>query len=165
MPKRVRKRLLGGIFSFAVSRKLRSDNPARGVKRYTDKKGEAFLSPAELAKLGDALATCETKGANPAAVAIIRLLAFTGARKGEIAGLRWSEVDLERGYLRLGDSKTGAKAVPLGAPAIEILAGIIPIEGSPFVFPAASGESHFQGVEKLWRKVRAECQFSNASYA
>jgi integrase len=129
------------------------------VKRYTDKKGETFLSPAELAKLGDALATCETKGANPAAVAIIRLLAFTGARKGEIAGLRWSEVDLERGYLRLGDSKTGAKVVPLGAPAIEILAGIIPIEGSPFVFPAASGESHFQGVEKLWRKVRADAGF------
>ena len=151
--------LLGGIFSFAVSRRLRADNPARGVKRYTDKKGETFLSTAELAKLGDALATYETKGANPAAVAIIRLLAFTGARKGEIAGLRWSEVDLERGYLRLGDSKTGAKVVPLGAPAIEILAGVIPIEKSPFVFPAASGESHFQGVEKLWRKVRADAGF------
>ena len=54
------------------------------------------------------------------------------------------------------DSKTGAKVVPLGAPAIEILAGVIPIEESPFVFPAASGESHFQGVEKLWLKVRAD---------
>ena len=57
------------------------------------------------------------------------------------------------------DSKTGAKVVPLGAPAIEILAGIIPIEESPFVFPAASGESHFQGVEKLWLKVRADAGF------
>jgi pimeloyl-ACP methyl ester carboxylesterase len=83
-------------------------------------------------KLGDALVTYEARGANPAAVAVIRLLAFTGARKGEIAGLRWSEVDLERGYLRLGDSKTGAKVVPLGAPGVEILAGVMLIEGSPF---------------------------------
>ena len=153
--------LLGGIFSFAVSRKLRADNPARGVKRYTDKKGETFLSPAELATLGDALATYEVKGANPAAVAIIRLLAFTGARKGEIAGLRWSEVDLESVVIYGWETpKTGAKVVPLGSPAIEILADTMPIEGSPFAFPAASGESHFQGVEKLWRKVRADAGFS-----
>ena len=29
-------------FPLLVSRKLRADNPARGVKRYTDKKGETF---------------------------------------------------------------------------------------------------------------------------
>ena len=84
--------LLGGIFSFAVARQLRTDNPVRGVKRYVDKKGETFLSPAELGKIGMALADAESAGANPSAVAIIRLLAFTGARKNEIASLRWSEV-------------------------------------------------------------------------
>ncbi|MDQ6868361.1 MAG: hypothetical protein M3178_08145 [Pseudomonadota bacterium] len=87
----------------------------RGVKRYQDKKGETFLSSAELAKLGQAVAQCESEGASPAPIAIIRLLAFTGARKSEIASLKWSEVDLQRGYLALGDSKTGAKIIPLGA--------------------------------------------------
>ena len=151
--------LLGGIMTFAVSRQLRADNPARGVKRYADKKGETFLSAAELAKVGAALTTLEAEGANPAAIAIIRLLAFTGARKSEIAALRWSEVDLARGYLRLGDSKTGAKIIPIGAPACEVLAGVDTIEGSVFVFPAASGDSHFQGVEKVWRKVRVAAGF------
>ena len=148
--------LLGGIMTFAVTRQLRADNPVRGVKRYADRKGETFLSGAELRRIGEALAKAKADGANPSAVAIIRLLALTGARKSEIAGLRWSELDLERGYLRLGDSKTGAKVVPLGAPAIEVLAGATAVEGSPFVFPASSGGGRFQGIERIWRKVRAD---------
>lgn len=151
--------LLGGIMTFAVSRQLRADNPVRGVKRYADKKGETFLSAADLGKVGAALTALEAEGANPAAIAIIRLLAFTGARKSEIASLRWSEVDLARGYLRLGDSKTGAKIIPIGAPACEVLAGVAVIDASEFVFPAASGNSHFQGVEKVWRKARVAAGF------
>jgi integrase len=153
--------LLGGIMSFAVSRQLRADNPVRGVKRYADKKGETFLSSSELGRVGSALAGAEAKGANPSAIAIIRLLAFTGARKSEIAGLKWSEVDIERGYLRLGDSKTGAKVIPIGAPAREVLAGHAAAENTAYVFPAASGASHFQGVEKVWRNVRAAAGFPN----
>lgn len=151
--------LLGGIMSFAVGRHLRVDNPVRGVKRYPDKKGETFLSAAELGRIGAALADVEASGANPSALAIIRLLAFTGARKSEIATLRWREVDLDRGYLRLSDSKTGAKVIPVGAPAIEVLSAVPVVEGSDFVFPASSGEGHFQGTEKVWRAVRAAAGF------
>ena len=151
--------LLGGIMSFAVGRQLRADNPVRGVKRYADKKGETFLSAAQLARVGAALAAIEQEGANPSGIAIIRLLAFTGARKGEITGLRWSEVDIDRGYLRLGDSKTGAKVIPIGPPACAVLASAIAVEGSPFVFPAASGDGHFQGVEKVWRRAREAAGF------
>jgi integrase len=151
--------LLGGIMSFAVSRQLRPDNPVRGVKRYPDRKGERYLSGAELARLGEALADIEEEGANPAAIAIIRLLAFTGARKNEIARLRWSEVDLDRGYLRLGDSKTGAKIIPIGLPACEVLASISSVDDSPYVFPASSGDGAFQGTEKVWRKLRERVGF------
>ena len=151
--------LLGGIMSFAVARRFRADNPVRGVKRYPDKKGETFLSAAELGRIGAALADAEAAGANPSARGSIRLLAFTGARKSEIAALRWREVDLDRGYLRLGDSKTGAKVVPIGAPAIEILSAVAAVEGTDFVFPASSGEGHFQGTEKVWRAVRAAAGF------
>ena len=151
--------LLGGIMSFAVSRQLRTVNPVRGVKRYVDKKGETFLSAAEMGKIGQALVQLESEGTNPSAIAIVRLLAFTGARKSEIAGLRWSEVDLGRGYLRLGDSKTGAKAIPIGAPACEVLAGVAAIEGTDFVFPASSGGGKFQGVERVWQKVRTAAGF------
>ncbi len=146
--------LLGGIFSFAVRQKLRTDNPVRGVKRYRDKKGERFLSLKEMATLGEVLRSLEIAGTNRSALAIIRLLALTGARKGEIANLKWSEVDLDRSYLRPHDSKTGAKVIPLGPPALEILSQLAPVEGTPFVFPAEAGPNAFQGTEKVWRKVR-----------
>lgn len=139
-----------------MSRQLRVDNHVRGIKRHADKKGETFLSADELKRIGEALAKAEAGGANPSAVAIIRLLAFTGARKSEIAGLRWSEVDIQRGYLRLGDSKTGAKVIPIGAPAVEVIANVTAIDGSPFVFTASSGDGRFQGVERVWQKVRAD---------
>jgi integrase len=39
-------------------------------------------------------------------------LLFTGCRLREILGLRWQDVDMERGLLFLPDSKTGRKTVP-----------------------------------------------------
>ncbi len=147
--------LLGGVFQFAVSRKMRPDNPVRGVKRFRDGAKERFLSPKELGALGAALADAQARGENPKALAIIRLLALTGARKGEVVGLRWSEIDHNAGCLRLGDSKTGAKIIPLGAPAMLVLDGQKRTAKSPFVFPAEGApERAFQGVEKVWLRVR-----------
>src|SRR4029077_9022715 len=151
--------LLGGIFSFAVARGMRNDNPVRGVQRFPDRKSEPFLSPAELAKLGEALASIESEGVNPTAIALIRLLAFTGARKSEITNLTWEEVDFDRMCLRLGDSKSGQKVIPLGAPAVQILSGLERSGDTPFVFPGFSGRRPFQGVERVWRKARFRAGF------
>lgn len=126
--------LLGGIFSFAIKRDLLKANPTRGVKRYKDNRRDRFLSPAELARLGDVLTQLETNGGDPRHLNIIRLLALTGARKNEIARLRWSDIDREQGLLRLADSKTGAKIIRLGTAALKLIEGLLP-NGSPWVFP------------------------------
>jgi integrase len=82
-----------------------------------------FLSEAELAKLADALAAMEAEHRlSPTATAAIRLLLPSGCRKSEILSLRWEWADVERGVLRLPDSKTGAKVVPLAAAAVKLLA-------------------------------------------
>jgi integrase len=151
--------LLGGVFSFAVARGMRTDNPIRGVKRFPDRRSERFLSPAELAKLGEALSTMETEGTNTMALSIIRLLALTGARKSEITNLKWGEVDLEHARLRLDDSKSGQKSIPLGAPAVQILTALERSNGSKFVFPSVSGRQPFQGVDKVWGQVRRRAGF------
>jgi integrase len=152
--------LLGAIFNFAVDRGLRPDNPAQGVKTFKALNAERFLSAEELSRLGEALSGAEKEGANPFAIAAIRLLALTGARKSEILTLHWKSnsagsghVDFEHGCLHLTDSKTGSKRVPLGAPALEILADMPKIEGNPYVFPSkASG--HYAGLQKVWDQIR-----------
>lgn len=127
-------KLLRAIYNFALSRKLCEANPTLGVKTFADVKRERFLSPAELGCLGDALTAAAAAGANLHHVAIIRLLALTGARKNEIARLRWSEVDLDLALIQLEDSKTGRKVIRLGAAALELLSGVERTK-SPWVFP------------------------------
>jgi len=146
--------LLGGIFSFAVGEGMRPDNPVRGVKRYADRKGERHLSPDEMASLGEALVEAEGKGENATAIAAIRLLILTGCRKSEILTLQWTHVDFERAYLRLPDSKTGEKIIPLGAPALELLAALPRIEGNPYVLPGEKEGQHLVGLPRVWERVR-----------
>ena len=148
--------LLGGIFTFAVRCGLCSNNPVRNVKRFPDQRSERFLSDSEIEELGSILRDFEGRGANAFAIMIIRLALLTGLRKSEIAALRWSEVDLERSYLNLGDSKTGQKTIPLGAPALALLESVPIVDWSGFVFPATHGSSHYVGTDKVWKQVRAE---------
>ena len=135
-------------------RKLILANPAKGVKLLKGGKRERFLSEAELARLADTLAAMEAEhGLSPTATAAIRLLLLSGCRKSEILSLRWEWVDAERGVLRLPDSKTGAKVVPLAATAVKLLAEL-PRRGD-YVLPAATGPGHYTGLQKDWERVRA----------
>lgn len=147
--------LLGGIFSYACELELITANPVHGVKRFPDKRSERFLSEAELVKLGNALRDAQATGDNPAGIAIIRLLVFTGARKDEIEGLQWREVDFDNRVLRLEDSKTGQKILPLNAGALMLLSEQPRTEGTDCVFPATKGNGHFLGTPKIWRRVRS----------
>jgi integrase len=146
--------VLSAMLAWAVGRGLRADNPAEGVQLNKLAKRERFLTDEELARLGEALVELQKQGANPASLAIVRLLLLTGARRDEIAGAKWEHVDFQRGVLLLPDSKTGAKAVPLAAPALEVLSKLPRDDRSSWVFPAARGEGHHVGVPKVWRKLR-----------
>ena len=151
--------LLGGILSFAVDEGVRPDNPAIGIKRYPDSKGERFLSTAELARLGETLGNLE--GTEALAVPAIRLLIMTGCRKNEILSLKWSEVDFSIGCLRLADSKTGQKIVMLGAPALQTLASLSKQEVSDYVFPAMKGNKHYVGLPKAWERIRKQAELDD----
>ena len=144
---------LGAMLAWAVEQGYRRDNPAMGVPLNKLQARERFLTGEELGRLGDALRQSEHEAANVKALSILRLLVLTGARKREIESLKWEYVDAERGVARLPESKTGAKTIPLAAPALEILSTIKRQEGCPWVFPAERGEGHFLGVPKVWRQV------------
>jgi integrase len=141
--------LLGGILSFAVSEGMIAANPARGVKRPADQRREIRLTDAEYGTLGAALKKRETS--NCTSVIAIKLLALTGCRRGEIEGLRWSEIDVPGRCLRLATSKEGKSIRALGEAALEII-GELPKSGE-FVFPGRAAGKPFQGVPKVWKRL------------
>jgi integrase len=136
--------LLGVMFTWAVKRKLRPDNPVRGIDKPKDVKRTRRLSNGEYAQSGSTL--------NGSAISdIFLLLAVTGFRSSEVKNLRWAECDLERSIVTLGDSKTGMSVRPLSNVAIEIIKRQKQ-SGAPYVF----GNEHGKLVSDLrhqWLKL------------
>ena len=81
----------------------------------------------------------------------MRLLALTGCRRGKIERLRWDEVDIASGCLRLADSKEGKSVHPLGSAAAKLLANL-PKENQ-FVLPGRSCDRPFSGLPKAWLRI------------
>jgi integrase len=145
---------LSAVFRFAVRREIVASNPVdRAVVRKTDNSRSRYLTIAELKKLGQAFDKLAAEGASPKAIAIARLWALTGCRRSEIEGLKWSEVDLDRGLLVLEETKTGKSVRPLNAPALAILSQIFRHEDTDYVFPASAGSGFYQGTKRIWDKA------------
>jgi integrase len=144
--------LLGSLFSYAIRIGLRADNPVAGFERPPARRRDRALNPEEYRKLGAALDDLAAEGARPSAVAAIRTLALTGARRSEILTLKWDQVDKHRQVLRLAETKTGQQLRPIGGAAQEALASSPAQEANPFVFPAARGRGPTVGV-KLFQLV------------
>lgn len=87
--------------------------------------------------------------------AAIKLLLLTGARRGEILGLQWQNVDLSRKCLRLPDSKTGAKVIFLNDAALEILRSLPRLSNNLHVIPGTLIGRPFVSLDKIWHRVRA----------
>ena len=151
-------------------------NPCRSVKRYKERSRERFLSEDEYARLGRVLFEAEAEGPLMAsAVAAVRLLLLTGCRRNEILTLKWDDIDRTAGELRLSDSKSGPRRVPL-TPAVErVLARIPRAEGNPWVIAGEKRGDRLRRFYPLWKRLRAragldglrlhDCRHSFASQA
>ena len=130
-------------------------NPTAGITRYVETKREVFLQDADYKRLGKALDEEKARGGNTFVVAAIRLLAFTGARLGEILGLKWEHVDLERRMIFLPDSKTGGKPILLNEAAYEVLASLPRLADNPYVLCGRKSGRPLVNLQKPWRRIRA----------
>lgn len=149
------------MFAWAVEQELMTANPARAIRLPAPTAKERRLSEAEAGRLLAVLAEMEShKLIHPRFAATIRLLLFTGARKGEILGLQWSEVDLVGRRLVLPGHRTksggwvGQRRIPLSAQAIAVLEGVP--RRNEWVFPAGRRMSgHAKGLQKPWERLCA----------
>jgi integrase len=177
--------LVSAFFSYAEKRSVRPrhTNPAHGLESYPEKSRERFLTPAEVKRLGEALADAVRIGllpaprmrmkpaigpkakhrpkaadvpklANPYAVAAIRFLLLTGWREREALTLQWSYIDPVRRVAVLPDTKTGKSVRLLGAPAVELLESLPRLEGSPYVFPSRVADAPLTEINRVWYAVR-----------
>ena len=137
-------------------------NPCRYVRRYRTRPLERFLTEEEFRRLGQTLDALEAEGRIPVhAAAALRLLMLTGCRCSEIVGLRWEDVHLDRNEIRLRESKTGPRTVPLSPAAARVLAGLPRPNGNPWVVAGAGPGSRLTHIHYYWYRVRKRARLED----
>ena len=145
--------LLGAFFTFAAKHERIARNPARGVSRYEEAARERFLSADEVRLFLSACACAPDPWGDFFAV-----LLWTGARKGAVMAMRWSDIDLQNGVWIIPAAMAKNKqtaAVALVEPAAAILTRRQDFCGSsPWVFPSSSRSGHIMHVAKQWSALK-----------
>ena len=150
-------KLLSKLFTLAEYWRLvpPGRNPCRSVNKYKLRRRERFLTPDEYRRLGRALDATEVRPAPwPHAVAAVRLLLVTGCRRGEILGLRWNDVDPAAGRLRLRETKSGPRMVPLTTTLHSVLEAIPRIQGNPWVIAGRRAGVPIRSLTHYWHRIR-----------
>jgi integrase len=141
--------LLSKMFALAIRWGWRADNPCKGIERNQENKRKRYLKGDELARLTVALA----EHRDPQAADIVRVLLFTGARRGEVLAMKWADLDLAAGVWTKPGATTKQKTehrVPLSAPVRQLLAAIP--QASEYVFPGRLG-SHRVEIKGNWAAI------------
>ena len=115
------------------------DSPLRKVAKPKEPRGRVrFLSDEERRAL---LKACQSS-ANPDLYVAVVLALSTGARRMEILGMRWSQVDIARGVITVTETKNGEiRALPLVGLAHDLMKERAKVRriGTDLVFPSKQG--------------------------
>jgi integrase len=111
------RRSLSAYFSWLLREGLLDTNPVTHTNTFKIAARERVLNDVELAAIWRALGEDQYG-------AIVKLLMLTGARRDEVASLRWDEIDLEGALITLPPVRMKGKRlheIPLAPKALEIL--------------------------------------------
>lgn len=141
--------LLSRMFNLAIRWEHLDKNPAASVEKCEE--AGPRLRSLEGQELSRFLSAIEAEAGKTTANAL-SLLLLTGLRsKSELFSLPWSEVDFERGTVRLLRTKNKkVRTVALNSRALELLKKLRDeaTPGCPWVFPARSGDGHLVDIRK-----------------
>ena len=144
---------LSGALRLACEEFGLPDNPLHQVRRPAEPLWRVrFLSADERHRL---LGACQ-QSANAYLYLIVVLALSTGCRRNELCRLRWPEVDLERGLVRLRTTKNKhPRAVPVTGLALELLRvhAATQRSGVDWLLPRADGQRPVL-IEQAWRTAR-----------
>jgi integrase len=136
-------------------------NPCREVERGPDsRQRDRWLNEDERKRLLEACRKSEWLGLYP----LVLLALSTGARKGELLGLRWREVDIPNGHAFLRDAKNSEpRVLPLVKPVREALKEYAKVRhiGSDLLFPSATDPEKPLHFEKYWYPALKQAQVTD----
>jgi integrase len=142
---------LRAIFAYAIERELVTVNPIVGVSKRKEIPRDRTLTDGELTALWMAI---EKLPELPRAY--FRVVLLTGARRNEVRGMAWSELDLDAGLWRLPAERTKSGRpfeVPLSAPVLETLRTLPRIGPMVFAFDGKRPMTVHQLVERVRRNA------------
>ena len=152
---------LSHVFSLATGEwKWLEDSPMRGVGKPPEPRGRVrFLSDDERARL---LEACK-ESRNPFLYPVTVLALSTCMRRGEILGLRWGNVDLQRGRIALFETKNRERrSVSLAGHALELMKGLSKVRriDTDLVFPGSDG-TRPATLREAWEQAVKRAQLSD----
>jgi integrase len=140
------------MFNWAVARDIIASSPTAGIKPPSPERSrDRTLSDAELRLVWEAASTI----GYPFGI-LVQLLIVTGQRRGEVAGMKWDEVDLTGRIWTLPRERVKNNqmhVVPLSKAAAAIVEAAPRIEG-PFVL-TTTGATHAAGYAKGKQRLDA----------
>ncbi len=145
--------VLSSTLSYATKRlRWMHENPCTNLLRVEDNAGrDRILNAEEIARL---LAACK-QSKSPYLYCIVLTALTTGARRGEILGLEWRHLDLEKRIANLKETKNGRpRSVALADPVIEELKKIYAMRqlNKPLVFASRTAFGRVD-IKKAWAEA------------
>jgi len=120
---------LSTFYVWAMGNGLAETNPVIGTLKPQDAQPRSRV-------LGDEELTAIWRASgNDAYGRVIKLLILTGARRGEVGGMRWSELDLDRAIWTIPPQRTKNNrphALPLMPISLDVITGV-PHESGPSI--------------------------------
>jgi integrase len=144
--------LVRSIYAFGIKRRLHAgENPARGIGKFKSKSRERFLQSDELPKFFRSLETEPGQDIRD----FFYLALYTGARRGNLLGMRWEQFNFDSAAWRIPETKSGEPlTVPLVEESLQILKRRAKhAQSVEWVFPGRGKSGHLAGVSKAWRRV------------
>jgi integrase len=155
--------LLSHTFTIAIKEwRWMAVNPIVQISKPKESQGRTrFLSDEERERLLAACRSSESVHLYP----IVMLALSSGMRRGEILGLRWEDIDLQKMRITLNETKNGdSRLVPLVGKAYESIRDLylkLEPQGQDLVFPSPNNPTQPISIRTAWETAIKKANISN----
>jgi len=152
-PARKARSLLSAMFERASEHDWVPKNPVKGTYRPDFEPRQRYVKPDEIGGLLTAIDQMESELARD----FFLMCLWTGARRSNVASMRWEEIDFTHAVWIIPGAKHKSKksqTVPLSVPAMEILKQRFDRRMNEWVFPGRGKAGHYSDPKDAWNRVK-----------